>query len=178
MKHLANIITASRFVFAGLILWPEVFSTLFWVWYLCGGLSDLLDGPVARKLHQKSAFGAKLDSAADLVFIVCTAIAVLPHVAFPVWALILIGVIVTVRLTSYAIGWLKFRTYTAIHTWLNKATGILLFLFPVQLWLLGVDVACIVTCGVALPAAIEELILIIRSKELERDRKSLFIKRS
>ena len=43
-------------------------STAFWACYLGGGISDLLEGALARWLKTKSAAGAKLDSAADLVF--------------------------------------------------------------------------------------------------------------
>ncbi|MGE4277553.1 MAG: CDP-alcohol phosphatidyltransferase family protein, partial [Lawsonibacter sp.] len=68
INYLANIISASRFIFAVLIICAEPFSVLFWAAYVCGGLSDLIDGPIARGLNQLSEAGAKLDSLADLVF--------------------------------------------------------------------------------------------------------------
>lgn len=39
----AVIITLSRIVFAALILFLRPFSLPFWLVYLCGGISDLLD---------------------------------------------------------------------------------------------------------------------------------------
>jgi CDP-diacylglycerol--glycerol-3-phosphate 3-phosphatidyltransferase len=174
MTHLANAITASRFVFAAVMLLSEPLSAPFWAGYVCGGLSDLLDGPVARRLHQQSAFGAKLDSAADLVFILCTCIAVFRGVAFPTWVLIGGGTIALVRFISYGVGYRKYRTFATVHTWLNKATGFLLFLFPVLFALLGIGAACGIICGVAFITAAEELVITIRSRELNRDRKSLF----
>ena len=66
MKHSANILTASRIFFAAGMVLTAPFSAAFWVCYLGGGVSDLLDGPVARALHIQSEVGAKLDSAADL----------------------------------------------------------------------------------------------------------------
>lgn len=176
MKHLANGITVSRFVFAGLLLAAPPLSVWFWAWYACGGLSDLLDGPVARKLKQTSALGAKLDSAADFVFIACVAVAVLRSIAFPAWALAGASAVALVRFVSYGVGMRKFRTFAAIHTLLNRATGLLLFLFPVLFALLGADAACAILCAVALLAAIEELVLVVRSDTLDRDRKGLLFK--
>lgn len=174
MQYLANYITASRFVFAALLVLSEPFSVWFWVWYACGGISDLIDGPVARKLKQQSAFGAKLDSAADLVFIACACVAVLRGVSLPAWGLAGIGAIAAVRIAAYIVGFHKFHTFAAIHTWLNKATGALLLVLPVLYQLLGIAAAFCIVGGVGLAAAAEELALVIRSKELDRDRKSIF----
>lgn len=174
MKHPANFITASRFVFAGLILWAEPLSALFWAWYICGGVSDILDGPVARKLHQQSEAGAKLDSAADFIFILCVGIAVIRSNAVPVWVLVWVGIIVMVRFAAYAVGYFKYRTFSSLHTVLNKAAGALLFAFPVLYVVLGMNAACVIVCGVAFVSAAEELVITISSKELDRDRKSLW----
>lgn len=174
MKHLANGITAARFVFAALLLFAEPFSALFWLWYLCGGASDIVDGPVARKLSQTSETGAKLDSAADFMFLLCVAVAVIRSAVFPVWVLVCAGVIAIVRLSSYCVGYYKFRTFAALHTLLNKASGTLLFAFPLLYSMLGMGAACALVCGVALVSAVEELTLTVRSKELDRNRKGLF----
>ncbi|MFB0920310.1 MAG: CDP-alcohol phosphatidyltransferase family protein [Oscillospiraceae bacterium] len=175
MKHLANYITISRFVFAVLLLLAKPFSVLFWAWYICGGISDLLDGPVARKLGQTSETGAKLDSAADFLFILCVGIAVIRSVTFPAWVLICVVIIAAVRLAAYSIGYFKYRTFAALHTILNKITGALLFAFPVLYRLLGMNAACGIVCGIALVSSVEELILAIISKELDRNRKGLFL---
>lgn len=171
MKHLANGITASRFVFAGLLLWTEPFSAFFWAWYLCGGVSDFLDGPVARKLYQQSETGAELDSAADFLFILCVGVAVVRSAVFPVWMLICALIIALVRLAAYGVGYYRYHTFSALHTVLNKVTGALLFAFPVLYRLLGRSMAFWIICGVAFVSAAEELILTIRSEELDRDRK-------
>lgn len=174
MKHPANFITASRFVFAGLILWAEPFSALFWAWYICGGVSDILDGPVARKLHQQSEAGAKLDSAADFTFILCVGIAVIRSTAIPVWVLVCVGIIVLVRFAAYIVGYFRFRTFSSLHTVLNKAAGALLFAFPALYFVFGMNAACLIVCGAAFVSAVEEFVITISSKELDRNRKSLW----
>jgi CDP-diacylglycerol--glycerol-3-phosphate 3-phosphatidyltransferase len=59
------------------------FSPVFWVCYLGGGVSDLLDGPVARALHIQSDVGAAMDSAAGLVFAAAIAVVVFEMFSFP-----------------------------------------------------------------------------------------------
>ena len=68
MKNAANVLTFSRILFAIAMLLASPFSAVFWICYLCAGLSDVLDGIVARKCKQESDFGARLDSIADFVF--------------------------------------------------------------------------------------------------------------
>lgn len=62
MKYLADFITAARIVFALAILTVPVFSTAFYVLYLLAGVSDMMDGPVARLMHSESEFGFRLDT--------------------------------------------------------------------------------------------------------------------
>lgn len=83
MNYIANILTASRFLFAVGMVLEAPFSPVFWVCYLGGGVSDLLDGPVARALHIQSDVGATLDSAADLVFAAAIAVGFCEMFSFP-----------------------------------------------------------------------------------------------
>ena len=52
-----------------MLLFFPVFSILFYMLYLFCGLTDMVDGTVARKIGSASEFGVKLDSAADIVFV-------------------------------------------------------------------------------------------------------------
>ena len=65
MKQLPNIITFLRIPLSIAMLVVSPFSLFFWIFYLSSGLTDIIDGFLARKLHQESSFGAKLDSIAD-----------------------------------------------------------------------------------------------------------------
>lgn len=67
--------------------------------FTLAGLTDLLDGYLARKLNQTSAFGAFLDPVADKLIVVCALVIVVykhpnMHVLIP--ALIIIGREITV----------------------------------------------------------------------------------
>lgn len=153
----------------------EPFSTAFWVCYLCGGLSDLLDGAVARKLKAHSPAGAKLDSMADVVFTAALAIVAVGHIRFPVWMWLSAACIAALRLVSYGIGFVKYHTFASLHTYANKTTGALIFAFPVLYAVLGLTATGVLLCAAAAASSVEELIITAKSRQLNRDRRSLFL---
>ena len=89
------------------------------------------------RMEQQSDLGAKLDSAADAAFFLAMIIAVVPAIVIPLW--IWVGVIVTalIRITAYWIGYKKFHTFSALHTYANKAVGGFLFGTPVLIYGVG-----------------------------------------
>lgn len=134
----------------------------------------MIDGPVARMRNEQSEAGAKLDSSADVLFVLCVGIAVVRSGSVPGWALTGASVIALIRIVAYGIGYGKYRTFASLHTVLNKAAGAILFLFPLLCRIFGRDAAALIAFGVALLSAVEELIITIQSKELDRNRKSIF----
>lgn len=176
MKHIANIITFLRIPLAIAMLFTAPFSMTFWGAYIGCGITDIFDGFIARILHQESAFGAKLDSIADFVFAVCAAVFVVANVIIPGWLWLCILGIAILRLLVYGIGLYKFHTFSSLHTYANKLTGALIFMTPIIYRLFGVTFTGIVLCITAFLSAIEELIITIKSKELNRDCISMFKK--
>ena len=71
MMNLANYISISRIVLSVLILFTELSSALFFVIFILCGVSDFLDGYIARKYGLNSDLGANLDSLADVIFFSC-----------------------------------------------------------------------------------------------------------
>ncbi len=67
---MANTITFFRIAAGIALLFCPVFSPAFYVFYIAAGLSDMLDGFVARKTDTVSKLGARLDTMADFVFVV------------------------------------------------------------------------------------------------------------
>ena len=68
-KQIANIITSSRILCSIFMLFFPAFSVAFYILYLFCGITDMIDGTIARKTYSTSAFGAKLDTVADFVFV-------------------------------------------------------------------------------------------------------------
>lgn len=64
----ADSVTAARMAASLALLFLPIFSAPFLAVYSFAGLTDALDGFLARKTGTASAFGARLDSAADLLF--------------------------------------------------------------------------------------------------------------
>lgn len=69
MRIVPNCITLSRISLALMLLFLTPLSSAFLTIYLLCGLTDLIDGFIARKTGTTSSLGAKLDSAADTVLV-------------------------------------------------------------------------------------------------------------
>ena len=84
IKNVANILTGFRILSSILLLFFPVFSeTLYSIYLLCG-LSDMIDGTIARKTNSASEFGAKLDTVADLLFVAVSMIKLLVTIHIPI----------------------------------------------------------------------------------------------
>ena len=90
---MANTITFFRIAASIVLLSCSVFSPAFYAFYIAAGLSDMLDGFVARKTDTVSKLGARLDTMADFVFVVVCLIKLLPVLRIPAWLYIWIGII-------------------------------------------------------------------------------------
>ena len=67
------------------LLFCQPFSPSFIALYLIAGLTDSIDGAVARKTNTASEFGAKLDTAADFVLVAACLSKLLPTLSVPLW---------------------------------------------------------------------------------------------
>lgn len=153
---MANAITASRMLAALALLFVEVASPAFWGLYAWCGISDMVDGAVARKLGEQSEFGAKLDSAADLIFVAVCLVRVTPALQMPAWLIAWIAVIALCKIAGYASGLAVHGKVVALHTAANKMAGLLVFAsVPIMLFTGSVLVA-VSACAVATYAAIQE----------------------
>ena len=84
-QNAANLITLFRIAAAAALVFVPPYSGPFWLCYLGGGFSDLLDGAVARLLKQQSPAGAKLDSIADLIWVSALLFSMLGSIRLPSW---------------------------------------------------------------------------------------------
>ena len=156
-KHIANIITGSRIVFSLSLLFIPLSSAWFYALYLLCGLSDMIDGTVARRTSSASEFGARLDTVSDFVFMSVALIKFVPHLHIPVWLWIWIGIIAMIKLGNAAWGFVRTKKLISPHTVLNKVTGLFLFLLPVTISFVGLNYALPIVCAVATVAAIHEV---------------------
>ena len=168
----ADILTSGRIICAVLILFQEPLSTTYWILYLFCGASDVLDGYTARITNTACTRGAAFDSAADIIFVAAILITILPLLSLPVYIWIWIAIIILIRVCSYTLGYLKFNAFSAVHTYLNKAAGALLIILPVLYAAIGTNSAALV-CIAATAASCEELLITVKSRELNRECRSI-----
>lgn len=156
IKHIANIITISRIVCSILMLRCELFSPQFYFAYIYCGLTDMIDGFVARKTGSVTTLGAKLDSLADLVFVAAAFLKLLPALNIPNWLWLWVGAIAIIRIVNLVLGFVKRGEFVTPHTVLNKITGFLLFLLPLTMSFVELKYSGVVVGVVATFAAIQE----------------------
>ena len=80
---MTNTITIIRILCSIAILFCPVFSVAFYSFYITAGLSDMIDGWVARRTNTVSEFGSKLDTVADVIFVVVCLVKLLPVMDIP-----------------------------------------------------------------------------------------------
>lgn len=127
---MANIITGIRILCSIALLFFPVFSPAFYSIYLIAGVSDMIDGTVARKTGTVSAFGSKLDTAADFALVTVCLIKMIPVIHVPRWLMIWIIVIAAIKAINLISGYVMRKELVVLHTGMNKMTGILLFALP------------------------------------------------
>ena len=156
MVNAANIITASRIAFSAALLFCPVFSPVFYILYLAAGITDMIDGTVARKTNTVSKLGERLDSAADMVFVLVCFIKLIPVLDIPLWLYIWLAVIVLIRIVNIISGFVILKRSVILHTTMNKLTGALLFILPLTLQLVDLPYSAAVVCCFATFAAVQE----------------------
>ena len=164
-KQMANLITGCRILCSVGLLWFPVFSSGFLAAYLLCGLSDMVDGTVARKTGAASAFGARLDSAADLIFVACAAVKLLPALELPLWLWAWALLILILKAVNLGIGFAREKRWLVFHTAWNKRAGFLLFLWPLTLSFLPPACSAAAVCCAATIAAVQEGWLIRAGRE-------------
>jgi cardiolipin synthase (CMP-forming) len=119
-------------VFLWLVLGPEADGPAVAV-LMFMGISDYLDGFLARKLDQASPLGAILDPVADRLYILVTVVGLGARGIIPVW----LAVILPARdvLLWVLVPFLRSRGFTAlpVHFLGKAATAALLYAFPLLL---------------------------------------------
>ena len=153
---MANTITFFRIAAGMVLLFCPVFSPGFYALYIAAGLSDMLDGFVARKTDTVSKLGARLDTIADFVFVVVCLVKLLPVLRIPPWLYAWIGIIALIKAVNIISGFVVQKRFVAVHSVMNKATGALLFLLPLTIPAVPLEYSAIVACAAATLAAIQE----------------------
>jgi len=165
--NIANCITMIRILGTICLLFTKPFSRAFYIIYTVSGVSDVFDGFVARVTGTSSAFGAKLDSFADLVLYAVMALKIFPALigTLPIWIWYAVTAVVIMRIISYMAAALKYNQFASLHTKLNKISGFAVFMIPYMIKLSVAVPYCVTACGVCAASSFEEMMIHIKNNE-------------
>lgn len=174
---LPNLLTGFRFVAAPGLLWLAWHGQAggFMVLLAVAFLTDMLDGWAARLTGQVTAFGAALDSWADVVNYLTVAVCcwwLWPAVFAREW--LYFGIAVASCILPALAGFAKFGRFTSYHTWSVRlaavAISVSLFIlfFGGPLWPFRLAALC------CLLAACEEILITCLLDKPESDLRSFW----
>jgi len=132
LKYLPNIITSMRIIATLSLLVIKPLCLWFYIVYVFAGFTDIIDGYLARKLRVTSQIGAKLDSAADLIFYAVVIIRILPALikTLPHAIWYAVAFILFVRFVIYIFSAIKYHCFVSTHSIINKITSFFVFSIP------------------------------------------------
>ncbi len=153
---MANLITILRILASVALLFCPALSPAFFAVYIFAGVTDMLDGFVARRTGTVSDLGAKLDTIADLALAAVCLCKLLPILDLSGWLYGWIALIALIKAVNIVSGYVVEKRFISLHTPMNKATGVLLFLLPLTLSCIELKYTAIPLCAVATFAAVQE----------------------
>ncbi len=177
IKYIPNILSVCRIIASIMLLLTKPLSVLFFIIYSFCGLSDMLDGYIARKANCTSKLGSALDSLSDFILVATMALILVLRINWQSWHIVCIVTIATIRFITLAVSYIKYKTFAFLHTYANKFTGLLLFLDVFAMDFIEWSILFFIMCSIAIVSSVEELVIIINSKILNRDVKSVFVKK-
>ena len=163
---MANIITCFRILCSIMLVFFPISSVQFFITYMFCGLTDVMDGIVARKTNTVSDFGAKLDTGADFIFVIVLLIKILLVIDVPVWLWIWVIAIAGIKIGNVIYAFIYMGRFIVEHTIMNKVTGILLFLLPLTVFFVEMKYSVMAVCSIATFSAIQEGYYIKEGREI------------
>ena len=156
MKNVANYISISRIIMSIMLLIPETFSIAFYIIYIYCGISDMLDGFIARKSKNESEIGARLDSVSDIIFVIVAMIKILPILNLTNEIMIWVVFIAFIKIVNVICGYIYDKKIVLPHTIANKITGFILFISPFIIVNTNSIIFELIICSIATFAAVQE----------------------
>ena len=161
---MANLLSILRLILSPFLLYPEPLSPLFFILYVFLVLTHMTDGWIAIKTTTTSKLGSHLDSIGDIVFLLFSFLAIYPKINFTLSSLLLILIVFVLRMANIISFLIREKKVILLHTFLNKAVGFLLFLFPFSLTMIPSKFSIPFISTIALCSSLEERYLIWKRK--------------
>lgn len=172
-KHIPNIVSSLRIIAATALFFFTTISTSFLSIYLFCGFTDFIDGTLARKFDAASLLGAKLDTVGDVITYFSLAKILLFHNMIPLWFIIWASIAILGLFVSAIIAKKRFGKFYFVHSLFGKILGASLFALPFLISWFSTKIGLLAVCFIASIAAIESILIQIKSKTMHLDVLSL-----
>ena len=184
LKTIPNILSISRLILIPLMIIPcffidneEYARSIFITMFIIIGVTDKLDGTIARYLNQTSHLGAKLDTMADIIFYPLIALWLYrfsPEVVDGWWGLIFIlFILFSIKIL---LAKKKFGEIPAFHTIGGKTFAASLYFFMIIAILYPKTASDLfpVLCIIGYVNQIEEMYIFMTRKKIDENIRSMF----
>jgi len=184
LKTIPNMLSVSRLVLIPSLIIPSFFitneqeaRTIFLIMFIIIGVTDKLDGTIARYLNQTSHLGAKLDTMADMVFYPLVALWLYrfaPEVVSGWW--ILVYLLLALFFMKMILGKKKFGEIPAFHTIGGKTFAASLYFFMIIAVINPVMASKIfpLLCVIGYLNQLEEMYIFMTRDKIDENIKSVF----
>ena len=189
VKYIPNALSITRIfliiAFIIVAILDSALAPVAMILFLIAGLTDMLDGPIARYTNTATELGAVLDSVADHFMILVAVFVLVPAVGLWSFLIPTIWVALASKLISLIPALIKHRQIFFIHTTLSKTAAVLLLLGAVihfslhsfvspQLAVDVLNIYLLIMIFIVFINSIEEILIIINLDYPEKNPKTIF----
>ena len=180
LKHIPNVLSLTRVLLCIPLAILSPFSIIYIVLLSLAGITDTLDGKLARRIKDgTSELGATLDSIGDVCLIGVIIFAMIPKMEIWSWLWITFVCVLSLKvIASTGIGLIKFKEVISLHTISLKILATFFFCYPILYYFTGaglfINIFSTVLIAGALIIVIEEILIISLLKKPARNIKSIF----
>jgi CDP-diacylglycerol--glycerol-3-phosphate 3-phosphatidyltransferase len=178
VASIPNILSLSRIVLAFALFFISTYPVLLFSLVVLCGITDVLDGYLARRFHCESNLGARLDSLGDLVYYSALTLYVIRY-QMPLIQPYLGGIfaIFVIKTLTLVVSKLRNGRIYSLHTYGNKLTGVMVVVSICLILLTGTGLFVALLVIVGILSALEELLIMSLFKEPDTNTRSIFQRR-
>lgn len=174
MRYIPNLLSLARIILSLFLIFLYPMKLYFLLVYIFCGITDILDGFIARKINATSELGSKLDSFADMIIIFVILFKFIPIMNLNLFMIVWLICITILKSLCILVVFIRFNQFGMVHTYMNKITGSLIFIYPILNYFTSSKFYIFIIFIFASITAIEEILIDFTMKSLELDRKSYF----
>lgn len=174
MRYIPNLLSLARIILSLFLIFLYPMKLYFLLVYIFCGITDILDGFIARKINATSELGSKLDSFADMIIIFVVLFKFIPIMNLNLFMIVWLICVTILKSLCILVVFIRFNQFGMVHTYMNKITGSLIFIYPILNYFTSSKFYIFIIFIFASITAIEEILIDFTMKSLELDKKSYF----